>query len=252
MKELMPTTRAILRQVEEKTGRSIQFIRDDSMTMLASLQFARNGADFHVLRYQPNNDPIDYVVAFQAGFVLRLFDNPPDQRFDFAPKPDAPIKIETLLLKGKTLTGEDTGNLPGAAEMIAKWALLNLRSLPIGMRIDQWIAAEHPNLKELQAKSIEFQTHQNTSLLSSKIKGFEIPTSLMGPIAAYALFADRLLNTTTNAIPFEAIGLQEQGNTLLKLWDKTPSDAKHDWALVDAWAKVCGLAGWYDWLEYTP
>jgi hypothetical protein len=252
MKELMPTTRTILRQVEEKTGKGIQFIRDDQMTMLATLQIARNGADFHILRYQPSNDPIDYLVAFQAGFVLRLFDNPPNQRFDFAPKSDAPTKIETLLLKGKTLTGEDARRLPEAAGMITQWAFLNLRSLPIGMRIDQWIATAHPDLRDLQAKSIEFQQHQNATLLSTKIKGFEIPVSLMGPIAAYAMFADRLANNGTYAIPFEAIGLHEQGNTLLERWDSTPSDATHDRALVDAWAKACGLEGWYDWLDYTP
>jgi hypothetical protein len=30
-----------------------------------------------VLQYRPSNDPIDYWVAYQAGFALRLFELPP-------------------------------------------------------------------------------------------------------------------------------------------------------------------------------
>ncbi len=45
--------------------------------MKATLRMARNGAPAHVLQYRPSNDPIDYWVAYQAGFALRLFELPP-------------------------------------------------------------------------------------------------------------------------------------------------------------------------------
>ena len=41
------------------------------------------GAAYHVLRFKPTNEPIDYFVCYQAGFLLRLFANSPTQRFDF-------------------------------------------------------------------------------------------------------------------------------------------------------------------------
>ena len=89
MKNLSKVANDILERVEVETGKSIQFLRDDKLSVLATLQMARNGAEFHVLRYKPSNDPLDYVVAFQAGFVLRLFENKKSKRFDFSPAPDA-------------------------------------------------------------------------------------------------------------------------------------------------------------------
>ncbi len=112
--------------------------------MLATLQMARNGADFHVLRYQPTNEPLDYLIAYQAGFLLRLYENPPDRRFDFAPAPEAGKRVEPLISAAQPLAPSDKEMLPEFSGFVAQWALMNLRSLPIGMRIDHWIALEYP------------------------------------------------------------------------------------------------------------
>ncbi len=63
MKNLRPVTKGILERVEEITGKSIQFLRDDKLSLLSTIQMARNGADYHVLRYRPSNDPIDYWTS---------------------------------------------------------------------------------------------------------------------------------------------------------------------------------------------
>lgn len=157
MQHLRAATKGILKRVEEQTSKSIQFMRDEKLSLLATLQMARNGADFHVLRYRPSDEPLDYLVAFQAGFVLRLFQNEPGQRFDFAPSPTAGQYVEPLLAAGQTLGATDKKALPEFAKFVAQWALMNLRSLPIGMRIDRWIATEYPELKELQLTSIGLQ-----------------------------------------------------------------------------------------------
>lgn len=252
MQHLRVTTKDILKRVEEKTGKSIQFMRDEKLSLLATLHMARDGADYHVLRYRPSNDPLDYMVAFQAGFVLRLFENEPSARFDFAPEPTAGKNVEPLLAAGQSLGPDDKQMLPEFAKSIAQWTLMNLRSLPVGMRVDSWIAAEYPNLKELQASSIALQQQQNMDLLSHHLGKLTIPTTLMGPLAAYALFADRLSGSDGFAIPFEAAGVQAQGQALLRAWDELPSDATHDCELVDAWATECGLTGWYRWIPYCP
>lgn len=252
MQHLRASTKGILKRVEEQTGKSIQFMRDEKLSLLATLQMARNGADFHVLRYRPSNEPLDYMVAFQAGFVLRLFENDPDQRFDFAPNPTAGKFVEPLLAAGQALGAADQQALPEFAKFLAQWALMNLRSLPIGMRIDRWIADEYPEFKELQLASIALQQQQNVDLLSYKVGKLTIPTPLMGAIAAYALFADRMASDGTFAIPYEAAGVLGQGQELMALWDKLPADSKHDRELVDAWAAKMGLANWYTWIPYRP
>ncbi len=252
MQHLRAATKGILKSVEEQTGKSIQFMRDDTLSLLATLKIARNGEDFHVLRYRPTNEALDYMVAFQAGFVLRLFENEPRQRFDFAPSPTAGQYVEPLLAAGQALGPADKRALPEFAKFVAQWALINLRSLPIGMRIDRWIANEYPELRELQITSIGLQQQQNVDLLSYKLGKLAIPTPLMGTIAAYASFADRMTDGGTFAIPYEAAGVLGQGQELMRLWDEFPDDPQHDCELVDSWAAKIGMSNWYTWIPYRP
>ena len=252
MNNLGASTRAILKLVEERTGKSIEFMPDANLQLLATLQIARNGADFHILRYQPGKPSLDYFIAFQAGFILRLFENEPAKRFDFATRVEADASVEALLTAGQALSAQDRLAVPKFANFVAHWALMNLRSLPVGMRIDQWIATEYPDLKELQQTGIAIQQQQNMTVLAYHLGKLTVPVALMGQIAAYALFADRLLGAERYAIPFEAAGAIEHGRALLRIWDETPADARHDCELVDRWAKACGMSNWYHWIPYQP
>jgi hypothetical protein len=252
MQNLRALTKGILKRVEEQTGKSVQFLRDEKLPLLATLQMARNGADFHVLRYRPSNDPLDYLVVFQASFVLRLFENEPSQRFDFSPAPDASNRVEPLLAAGQSLSAIDKQVMPEFASMVAQWTLMNLRSLPIGMRVDQWIASEYPELIEQQLASIAIQQQQNLDLFSYHRGKLTIPTTLMGSIAAYALFADHLAGEGTYAVPYAAAGLLSQGEQLMSVWNHVPNDPRHDRELVDRWAETDGLSGWYNWIPYRP
>jgi hypothetical protein len=252
MQHLQSVTKGILKRVEEITGKSIQFMRDDNLAVLSTLQMARHGAEYHMLRYRPSNDPIDYFVAFQAGFVLRLFECDPSNRFDFLPDSDAGRRVEVLLKAGQALGTTDLEALPAFADRVAQWALMNLRSLPIGMRIDQWIAADYPELRELQHRGIAVQQQQSMDVLAFRVGKLTVPTTLLGTLAAYALFADRLMGSKTFAIPFEASGLLGHGEELLRIWDAVPHRPSQDCALVDQWAAASGMSGWYSWVPYQP
>ncbi|MCW5640972.1 MAG: DUF1772 domain-containing protein [Rhodoferax sp.] len=225
-------------------------MRDEGLTLLATLQMARNGAEFHVLRYQPTNEPLDYVIAYQAGFLLRLFENLPNRRFDFCPSPEAGRRVEPIIATAQALAPSDKEMLPEFSKFVAQWALMNLRSLPIGMRIDQWIASDYPELRELQEASIARQQQQNADLLSFRRGKLTIPIPLMGSIAAYALFAERLSGQGAYTVPYGAAGVLTQGEQLMALWDSVPADAQHDCELVDRWAAAAGLTGWYNWVPY--
>lgn len=250
MKHLRQVTKDILQSVELVTGKSVQLMRDENLTVLAALSIARNGADFHVLRYKPSNEPMDYLVAHQAGYLLRLYECPPEKRFDFSVTGVGDETVASLLnLDGKT-SNQDGTHLDVASKMLTQWTLMNLRSLPIGMRIDDWISSQHPELKDLQSIGIATQQQQNINLLSHKISGYYIPTPLMGPISAFAMFADRLLGVDQFATPFAAAGLQHSGTELLQIWDATPKAAANDCELVDAWAMHASIRNWYEWAPY--
>lgn len=250
MKNLRPETMDILKRVETLSGCPVEFKPDSSLTLRATLKMARNGAPAHVLRYRPTNDPIDYWVAYQAGFALRLFDLPPNERFDFAGTGEGIKQVETLLSTGQPLTDADKAVLPEFAQMTVHWALLNLRSYAIGMRIDQWIADEYPSLHEMQAAGVDSMQQENLQLLSKQLGNLFIPVPLLAPVAAYALFADRLLGNTIYAIPYRAAGVLEPGKELLRISDIVAADCRHDRELVDAWAASIGMTGWFRWIPY--
>lgn len=250
MKNLSPETMAIVKRVETLSGCPVEFKPDSSLTLRATLQLARNGAPAHVFKYRPTNDPIDYWVAYQAGYAIRLFDLPPNERFDFAGTSDGVEQVETLIKTGQPLSDDDKAQLTEFAEMATHWALLNLRSFAIGMRIDQWIFDEHPSLRELQAAGIDSLQQENLSLLSKRLGNLSIPVPLLAPVAAYAMFADRLLRRATYAIPYRAAGVLEQGKELLAISDSISTNRSHDRELVDAWANSIGMTGWYRWIPF--
>jgi hypothetical protein len=65
---------------------------------------------------------------------------------------------------------------------------------------------------------------------------------------AYALFCDRLFETTEFQVPYVSSGFKDLGEALVVLFDETPADPSFDRALVDRWAKQIGLIGKYEWI----
>ena len=252
MKNLRPETLGMLQRIETLSGRPVEFKPDGALALRATMKLARNGAPAHVLRYWPSNDPLDYWMAYQAGYLLRLLELPPDERFDFAGTGTAPGQVRELLTTGQPQAEGSGETLAQFAETTAHWAMLNLRSYAIGMRIDQWIAVHHPELRSLQAAGINEMQQENLQLLSKRLGKLSIPVPLLGPVAAYALLADRLLGKTAYAIPYRAAGVLDLGAELLALLDKLPAGAAHDRQLVDAWAAAIGMTGWYAWTPYKP
>jgi hypothetical protein len=251
MQELRAATKDILERVEKLSGRPIQFLRDVNIPVLATIHMARHGAPYHVLRYKPSNDPLDYFVAYQAGFVLRLFETPAEARYDFVPNESGKATLEALITAGQPLGRSEMEQLPALLSLTHHWALLNLRSLPIGMRIDQWLMDQYQDLVDLVAPGVALQQQLNANIFSTRLGKFGVPTHLLAPNAAYALLADRLFNTAFST-PYSAAGVLEQGRTLFQIWEEIPNAPTHDRELVDCWAKALGMTGWYDWAPYTP
>lgn len=122
-------------------------------------------------------------MAYEAGYAIRLFDLPPNERFDFVGTGEGVKQVETLIKTGQPLSEGDKAQLAEFAGMATHWALLNLRSFAIGMRIDQWIFDEHPSLRELQAAGIDSLQQENLGPLSKRLGNLSIPVPLLAPVA---------------------------------------------------------------------
>jgi hypothetical protein len=245
-------TKAILDQIEALSGRPVRFMEERDLPVLSTLRVARDGASFHVLRYRPSDEPLDYRVAYQAAYTLRLFQCPEGERFDFVPLPEAHDAARELVAAGMPLTDQEKSALGPLSAAVADWALLQLRSLPVGMRIDRWIRHTMPVLRSQQEAVIGEVQQQNLEATTKAVGRLTVPRHLAATNAAHALFADQLLGREWFAIPYRAMGLTGDGNRLLSLLGEVPADPRHDRQLIDSWADDLGMRGWYRWAPYRP
>ena len=199
-----------------------------------------------------SNEPLDYLVAYQAGFLVRLFACEPAQRFEFLPVPGAADKVLQLMLAGQRPGERATQTARQFATAIAQWSLMNLRSLPIGMRIDHWLRGNYPDLREQQIAGVENTLDAARNVVGQRVGALSVPPVLLGMDAAYALFAERLLGLDGLTVPYQAAGALETGQDLLGLFDESSVDPANDRDLVDTWARLLGMTGWYHWQHYEP
>ena len=67
---------------------------------------------------------------------------------------------------------------------------------------------------------------------------------------AYALYWSRRLEKPEVINPYRSHGFELAGNELLKIFERLPDDAAHDYELVDEWSKLLGIRDWYVWVKY--
>jgi hypothetical protein len=250
-----PETQKIIAEVETRSGLPVQVIPMRDLPVVATVTMSPHATDSYVIRYRPGIAFKDYIVAFQCGHVLRALALPERQRVQFASTGEARSWAERLLrarlAATKKPTFPDAVIEPFAANLV-DGLLTQLRSIPVGMRVDAWLAEEYPALADEQALSISLQQQEALVSLSPAVKEAVPDEIVAGSVllnTAYALFCDRLLGTAEYQVPYVAAGFKELGGALLAIFDELPADPASDVALVDRWAQEIGLSGKYQWVS---
>lgn len=254
---LSESTQKILRMVEAQSGIPVHVAADPNLpgTILAKVVMARAPLALHRVLYRPDSSsPPDYLICQQAGGILRFFAAAPDKRFDFASSPQGVDAVERLVKAHPVGKALPTHALPQFRQMLLDSLLSHLRSIPVGMRVDHWLATEFSELADLQKASILRQLDDALLTLAPQhreVTPSEIFEATQAITAAFALYWAGQLNQPQLALPFKAAGFLQTGQELLAIWESTPDLAENDRALIDAWADKLGLAGWYQWLPYS-
>lgn len=163
----------VLKLVEEHSGKQVEMVPDSSLETYATVKMARGHMHAHILTYNPDKPGTDYHIAYQCGFVLRMFEASPEERFEFAGNsPGKQFVREQLGGKAGTASrlGLPNSTVEQLAEQMSSGLLVQLRSYPIGIRIDQWIRDSYPDLHDAQNQSIDRQQRDNVQALSPQIK----------------------------------------------------------------------------------
>lgn len=254
---LNETTRQVLRLVEERSGLPVHVEPDPNLpgTLLATVTMARGRVPLHRVVYRPNSaTPPDYLICKQAGFILRLFATPPESRKDFAGTAAANVAVERLVKEHPVAQMLPPAALPQFVQMLRDGLLQHLRSIPVGMRVDRWLASEFPELKELQRQAVQQQLQDAVLTLAPQHRQSTprlIFDATQGISAAFAAFWSQRLEQSQLTLPYKATGHLEAGASLLAIWEAVPDLPENDSQLVDRWAEWFGIADWCQWVPYS-
>jgi hypothetical protein len=245
----------ILAEVEKNTGYRVQTIPDATLTMIATVKTATPAFPVHIIRYNPEKPGVDYHVAFECGFLLRLFENPPSERYQFAGTDFGRKRVQEALSTNKQIKrlGVAPSVITETANKFYDGLMLQLRSVPTGMRVDQWLWREHSALRETQTDSMLGQLRDNLQGLKPEIQKIaprEVWVANTSMNAAYAMFFDHLMGTFEQSIPYSSAGVEATAETLLRIWGETPAEPTSDCKLVDAWGDELQLKDWYQWIPF--
>lgn len=247
---------AAVRAVEEATGVPVLVTDDPSLRTMATIKPAKKGAPAHLLTYNTKFVALaDYLIAFQCGFALRLFLAPDTSRFEFGGTDqgheaagrllDEHLKKSGLKLPAQVVTGLRNQFFEGL--------MLQLRSVPIGLRVDAWVRKEYPGLHEQQEDSARRQLAENQQVFSPQAKQIApkiIYEASVGMNAAFAAFWERMLTDSSVVVPYRVAGILALGETLLRLADEIPDDAVNDKRLIEAWGEQIGVTGWFKLIPF--
>lgn len=248
---LLPATKAIIDIAERVSGYPVVVTEDASLQTLAAMQMASNAAPMHIVKFRPvPGEAPDYFISYQCGFIVRLFETPPELRFRFA------IPNETITKRGAELFGR--AGLADSSEQFVRWmiegVLTQLRSFPIGLRIDDWLLNVSPGLRLQQVKGARLQLAQNASALNLPLRN-RIPEKIINANtamnAAFAIYWAKSLVDDSVTLPYKAIGALKPGQELMDIFATIDPSPSNDTSLVDQWASDLGFEDWYRWAEYV-
>lgn len=243
--------REILQKVESVSGYPVHVQEDENLAVIATVRAASESVPFTLVRHRKAIGPIrEYAVAFQCGFVLRQYELPPKERWDVAASGKARKELIGLVRR-------DFGNkigqhaLEAFSEHLLGGVITQLRSAPIGLHIDEWIADEFPMLEDQQRTSAESQLEENMAVLAPRMRDMvpkQIYNASVTMNAATAAFWARKWDDSRFVVPYKAAGFADKAVPLLEVLDKVSSEAAGDKELIGEWASRLGIDGWQEFV----
>lgn len=252
-----PVTRNFLALVESETGYPVQLLEEPKLPVLARVKLADPGTPRHSLVYRPGEDEsVDYVICYQCGFVLRLFDNPPDARYEYIPSEKGQTAVRSLITDRGGPAAKSRRGAPQLAETAS--ALLaglvdRLYTVPVGLRVAEWIHEDYGELEAGQRVAVVQEVTVAQATLQPDVRE-RMPPPLFDAMqainAAQALYWTEQYGMRELASPFRETGYQRAGRALLDIWRDSPSDPGRDRELVNNWANELRVGGWGAWQRY--
>lgn len=241
---LHPATQEMIRRVEELSGKPVHVMEDPQVKVMAVVTPARGAAPAHFLRYRPGVKSLDYLIAYQLGFVERQFSLPPEMRME------AVSSRDELAAGIKAMGLQDFP--PDFAKAMVGNLVTQVRTYSVGCRIDDMIWNDMPELRAQQEESIRTQLAENARALAPEIRE-KFPKPLLDANtvmnAAFALRWSERLDDARHAVAYRALGCEAMARELLHALEELPVSPEHDLDLIARWAEIVGVRAAF---HFTP
>jgi len=136
-------------------------------------------------------------------------------------------------------------------KMLVQGILNQLVSAPMEIMAFEMCHELCPSLREIERETVQMNLREMTASLSPHIRE-QVPEEIFNKNAymnaAFTMaWADKTGDKTA-LIPFETLGFSAHGEELMKAYRNIPSESDQRFALVvDAWAELLNMKGWYQW-----
>jgi hypothetical protein len=150
----------VLTQVEESTGLPVHVEPDSTLpqNILAKVTMARGNIPFHQVAYHSRASEVpDYLIVYQCGFILRRYGRPTNDRLDFADSGQGQAIVRNWLVNNAKNPDLAPQSLEKRAQFLHSGLINQLRSIPVGLRVDAWIRDQFPDLHTLQEQALARQ-----------------------------------------------------------------------------------------------
>ena len=242
------STQTLLDKATHLSGAGFDIIYDPSLPIASSVRIAgREGRERHEIVLRLPSDENNYLIAWQAAFVLHQYQMPETERANLKPEPSAlaPIKNELLQLHPSVPIAQREN----FSEHVIGGVLTQLRSVPVGMLIDIALHREYPELHATQQQSLIQQVVELIACLQMTPDMF--PRTLLRANqvmnAAQALMVAELFGQPNLFAPYCSVGMEAAAALLLEACLHQVFDETLDRELIDAWGRTLGIDHWYRW-----
>jgi hypothetical protein len=236
-----------LNALEQVGGKPVVLHENPTLPNPAKIHIASATEPVHVLTYNPTAAlELPYFVCFQCAMAERALRSAADERFSVASTSETYSRVQKLVRQKKTIPEQSVASY---SQMITDGLGTQLRSMPIGIRIDRALYDNRPELRALQRTATERILKEHLKCLHPGVRGLAPELFLnasLGMNAAYAIAWSRLCGGDSQVVPYTLAGFADLGKTLVDSLDSFPDSPTYDRALVVAWSQLLRIDHLYE------
>lgn len=243
------STQSLIDEATALTGRGFDMVFDASLPVASSVRLGgREGRERHEIVLRMPGDENNYLIAWQAAYVLHQYRTPETERLNLQPNAAylASVKSELLAMHPTIpLTQREA-----FTDHVIGGVLTQLRSVPVGMLIDIHLHRECPELHPAQQQSLVDQVVEHIACLQLTPAMFPRTLVRANQVmnAAQALMVAELFEMPGLFEPYRAVGMEAAAAILLEPCMQQIFDGTTDRELVDAWGRNLEIEKWYRWV----